>query len=399
MQAKASTLPFPKVGITLRIFDLFIEECGGRAALDGMTTSDVCERHLKPLTAPDGSSYCELKAKLHPRDIGIATVFISHAWKLAFLDVVDTLKYHFRHTSHSTILWFDLFSNNQHAAVDLDFGWWSTTFKSAIAKFGRTVVVLSPWYNPFPLLRAWCLYEIFCSIDCGSKLELAMTRLDEANFVQSVKEDSYVVLKMIGTINLEKSEAFNPADKDRIFDVVRSTVGFDALNSAIFERLRVWVIEAIEGAIESADTTSDQLLLKFGLASLLRQQGRFRESDAHFLNCIQEQRLLGDDAGVLARFLNGYGYALWSQNRFEEAEPYILESFDTRKLLLGLDNDDTLASLNTLCQLYRAQKRFDEAEPLSRDLVERRKKLLGEDHNNYLKSLHGYIYTFYLDII
>jgi tetratricopeptide (TPR) repeat protein len=390
MAAKASTLPFPKVGIKLSVFDVFIEECGGRAALDGLTTSDVCERHLKPLTAAGGISYCEMKAKLLPRDIATATVFISHAWKLAFLDVVDTLKHHFRHTSQSAVLWFDLFSNNQHAAVDLDFGWWSTTFKSAIAKFGRTVVVLYPWYNPFPLRRAWCLYEIFCSIDCGSKLELAMTRFDEANFVQSVKEESYVVLKMIGTINLELSEAFNPSDKDRIFDVVRSTVGFDALNSAIFERLRVWVIEAVENAIETADTPADQLLLKFGLASLLRQQGRFRESDAHFLNCIQEQRELGDDENLLARFLNGYGYTLWAQNRFDEAEPYILESFDIRKQLLGLDNDETLTSLNTVCQLYRAQKRFDEVEPLSRDLVERRKKLLGEDHSNYLKSLHGY---------
>jgi tetratricopeptide (TPR) repeat protein len=389
MEAKASTIPFPKVGITLRVFDMFIEECGGRDALAGLTTTEVCEGHLKPLTSSGATSYCELKAKLLPRDVATANVFISHAWKLNFLEVVDTLKYHFRHTARSTVLWFDLFSNNQHAAVDLDFDWWSTTFKSAIAKFGRTVVVLSPWLNPFPLRRAWCLYEIFCSLDSGSKLELAMTRADEENFVQAVKEESYAVLKMIGTINLELSEAFNPADKDRIFDVVRSTVGFDALNSVIFERLRVWVIEVIENAIEIASTPADQLLLKFGLASLLRQQGRFRESDAHFLNCIQEQRALADDINRLARFLNGYGYALWVQNRFDEAEAYVLESYEIRRELLGLDNDDTLTSMNTVCQLYRAQKRFDEAEPLSLDLVDRRKKLLGEDHNNYLKSLHG----------
>jgi hypothetical protein len=73
-------------------------------------------------------------------EVNAATVFISHAWKYTFLDVIDALVNHFQSTP-DIIIWFDLFSNNQHKAIDLDFHWWCNTFKSAIQAFGHTVMV------------------------------------------------------------------------------------------------------------------------------------------------------------------------------------------------------------------------------------------------------------------
>ena len=57
-----------------------------------------------------------------------------------FLDVVRALQYFFRE-NNEIVIWFDLFSNNQHLAVKNDFDWWSNTFKSAIESMGRCVVV------------------------------------------------------------------------------------------------------------------------------------------------------------------------------------------------------------------------------------------------------------------
>ena len=73
-------------------------------------------------------------------------MFISHAWKYQFLDVLDALQNYFE-PEPDIIIWFDVFSVNQHAdtEVDLDFDWWSHSFKSAIRDFGRTVMVLAPW--------------------------------------------------------------------------------------------------------------------------------------------------------------------------------------------------------------------------------------------------------------
>jgi hypothetical protein len=72
-------------------------------------------------------------------------VFISHAWKYPFLDVMDALRNYFR-SEPDIVIWFDVFSVDQHAEadVDLDFDWWSHSFKSAIKDFGRTVMVLAP---------------------------------------------------------------------------------------------------------------------------------------------------------------------------------------------------------------------------------------------------------------
>jgi hypothetical protein len=53
------------------------------------------------------------------------------------------------------MLWFDIFTINQHNTVTGDFLWWSTTFKSAIRSFGRTAMVLAPWQDSIPLTRAW----------------------------------------------------------------------------------------------------------------------------------------------------------------------------------------------------------------------------------------------------
>ena len=167
-------LPFPKNGVTLSYICEFFEACGGRANLEGLTTTEVNEKHVKLMTAPFQSSFCDMLTRQQQPAVGVATVFISHAWKYVFLEVIDALLHHFI-DKPSTIIWFDLFSNNQHKAVDLDFYWWSTTFKSAIEQFGHTVMVFAPWNDPIPLTRGWCLFELYCTVTTRSRFEVAMS--------------------------------------------------------------------------------------------------------------------------------------------------------------------------------------------------------------------------------
>ena len=49
-----------------------------------------------------------------------------------FLDVLDTLQNYFL-SDPDTLIWFDLFSVNQNQEVhQVDFTWWSTSFKLPI---------------------------------------------------------------------------------------------------------------------------------------------------------------------------------------------------------------------------------------------------------------------------
>ncbi len=122
----------PQLGIKLSLFEELAELWKCQVDdLSKLTTKDVCEQIVKPLTFQKKTSLTAQLADENNSGVGIASVFISHGWKMKFLDVLDALRFHFREKSKTEdiILWFDLFSNNQHECADFDFYWWCTTFK------------------------------------------------------------------------------------------------------------------------------------------------------------------------------------------------------------------------------------------------------------------------------
>ena len=56
-----------------------------------MTTNDVCFGIVKPATEHVRTSYAEMLSNTQPREVQKATVFVSHAWKYTFVNVVDAL--------------------------------------------------------------------------------------------------------------------------------------------------------------------------------------------------------------------------------------------------------------------------------------------------------------------
>eukprot|EP01041_Mallomonas_annulata_P004501 gene4501-8953_t len=190
LDTTTNQIPFPKIGVRISVFREFITDCGGESELMNLSTTEVCERFLKPLTYADGASYCEYYRRYgaDSQNVSDASVFISHAWKYNFMEVVTTLESHFQNTP-DIYIWFDLFSNNQHAGPSLDFTWWSTTFKSAIAQFHYTVMVLSPWHDPIPLTRAWCLFELYCTAETESRFEIAISSNEKSLFLTSMAEE------------------------------------------------------------------------------------------------------------------------------------------------------------------------------------------------------------------
>jgi tetratricopeptide (TPR) repeat protein len=327
-------LEFPETGVSLLQFDRFVEACGGPEALSGCSTEDVCQRFLKPLTLDKRESYCDALRSRGEEGVGIANVFCSHAWRYKFLDVVDALKYHFRGNEHDIIVWFDLFSNNQHIGPTLDFSWWTTTFKSAIASFKRTVLILAPWENPIPLTRAWCLYEIFCTIETQSTFEIAMCEAEESSFIRTIVKDFDSISQMMATVDARKSTAWNIADKERIFEVVSSTVGFDAVNSSVFRLLRDWLISTVRSRIgrgsspDGADANGDSTAaadLKVALAKIYRDQGLFADAEPLLLSAIESARsgpLLSsssEPAPRLVELMEEHAMLLYQQGKYEEA--------------------------------------------------------------------------------
>ena len=130
-------------GITLEGIRALINSCGGPVALTGLTTSQVCEGHMKPETAASGTSFC----LAFPAHAGPATVFVSHAWAYRFLKLIAALeawedKRLAAGATTPTFFWLDLYTNSQHGTAARPFEWWRDTFSSNVSAIGHTLLVL-----------------------------------------------------------------------------------------------------------------------------------------------------------------------------------------------------------------------------------------------------------------
>jgi hypothetical protein len=251
--------PFSLLGVHVSFFPSFIASCGGEIALASLTTTEVCERFVKPMTLQQRCSMCDLMRNSGSSEVGTAKCFISHAWKYRFLDVVQSILDYFCACSSAScdaFVWFDLFSNCQHDTCAKPFEWWVGTFSNAIKIMGSVLMILSPWNSPIPLTRAWCVFELYACESSGSVFDIAMTRSERQHFLDDLNADPIAFYNMyafihlhayerlfcdlsstirLSKVNCERSESFNPDDRLRIFECVRKTVGFAALDRTVFK--------------------------------------------------------------------------------------------------------------------------------------------------------------------
>ena len=89
-------------------------------------------------------------------------------------EVVDVMEqYALEHLD--VYFWFDLFTNDQNNVVDKDFDWFCKTFRGSIENIGEVLLVMSPWNDPTPIKRAWCLFEISSTLDMAATVKLTIT--------------------------------------------------------------------------------------------------------------------------------------------------------------------------------------------------------------------------------
>ena len=250
---------------------------------DKKTTTDVCNEIVIPETKDRACAYIALLEGLCDENgvpyVGEATVFVSHAWKYNFSIPLDVMMKHAEENPGS-YFWFDLFINNQNVASNLPYTWWTNTFQSSIESIGSVLLVLSPWNDPIPLTRAWCLFEILCSIrakTAGVQLHIALPSQEKIEFSRGIASDFECVLKALTDIQAEKAQAFKPTDRENIFTSIRDTVGFETLNEEVKTALRTWFLNTCIDAAETILRSSKQPTPEFAL--LISNLGLVMESD------------------------------------------------------------------------------------------------------------------------
>jgi hypothetical protein len=120
-----------------------------------------------------------------------------------------------------------------------------------------------------------------------------MSETEQAKFLSTIKADYDAVNRMIATVDVANSESTSQSDKEKIFEVVRSTVGFNTINSMIFEQLREWIVTTVKKAVMEAEIVGNEddiLILKEALAEIYRSHGKYTDADALYVECLEKRK-------------------------------------------------------------------------------------------------------------
>lgn len=394
METTATT--FPSLGVRISYFNDFIRIYGGKDALKGKTTNEICQGIVKNTTTTLKISWCEY---LHVQDpdhpfVGEANIFISHAWSYKFLEVVEALQDYFRGRENETVVWFDVFTVNQHKPLEIDF---FKSFQRAISRYQNTVVVFAPWNDPKPLHRAWCIWELYCTVVNNCELEIAMSGEQQLLFIQSIKNRGEEPLdQMLSNIDSAQSDCEKPEDRDRIHELVQQQIGFEGLNALIFRKMRDWAIKVAKETLRKEerrdDNISEQIKLRELIGTLYYHQGVYSTAEEYLVQTLEQTiRIFGQVDPFSCKVMNNLGLIYDKLGRYDEAENYFISCYASRSETLGRDHIDTLVSMNNLALLYVNQKEYTLAEPLHEECYQLAKDNLGEDHPHTLRYLNNLI--------
>jgi tetratricopeptide (TPR) repeat protein len=387
--------PFSTLGICFSKIDIVIDMLGGRQTLTGKTTSEVNDAFLKPLTKCSELSLCDqLITQPYKGLIAEANVFISHAWKYKFLDVMEAVELFVKHEGRradETVIWFDMYSNSQHQTGDRPFEWWRGVFINAIKKLGMVLMILDPWDKPITLTRAWCVMELLACESTQSRFAVSMSNTEGKRFAATVNSEGAVwnFHNMLSRVNTAKCEAFIDSDRQRIHEAVVQLLpnGFSSLDSMVLRVFEKWLLSYLKTRIATVTDVREILELKLSVAQLLRCQGSHDEALSIGNECLQRSHGPQLDSGYPIRCLSTLGDICREKCDYDAAEVHYKHCFEKSMGSLGYGHPLTFASINNLALLFKCKGKLREAGELLQCCSILQSKVLGSNHPNTLMSV------------
>ncbi len=370
-----------------------IDENGGEAAFEGLTTSNVKSNVIVRKTQATKLSLCAQLQQEGDARVQTATWFVSHAWQFKFLDLVMALEAFFA-DKPGAIIWLDLLSASQHATFSKPPEWWQQTFVSAIGQMGQMVMVMTPWDNPVSLTRAWCLVELFACRSSGSRFDVALPPSERTRFLKEIVSRGGAFFDMLSNVNTANSQCSREDDRQRIFAAVRGLDGgFTGLDRSVLKTMTEWLELQLQKQMQeaAADARQDEeCSMMDALGQFLRRKGEYDRALPLYQECLEKRnRIFGTDHPDTLTTLNNLAALLDRKGEYDRALPLYVECSEKRKRNFGEDHPDTLATLDSLALLFVHKGDYDRALPLYEECLEKRKRILGEDHPHTLTTLNN----------
>ncbi len=83
---------FSLLGLKWSHWAEFVDHCGGKSALKGLTVKQLYERFLQKVIDHYQCSYCELLRRNGHEGVGKANIYVSYSWDMDFLTVMESIE-------------------------------------------------------------------------------------------------------------------------------------------------------------------------------------------------------------------------------------------------------------------------------------------------------------------
>jgi eukaryotic-like serine/threonine-protein kinase len=128
----------------------------------------------------------------------------------------------------------------------------------------------------------------------------------------------------------------------------------------------------------------------FAAAYALWEQDRLEDARGFLSECIEgRRRSLGSEHSDTLHAIDAMGRLLSELQEQDQSEKYLREALDGRRNTLGDNHPDTLASVYHMGKFLFRQGRYTEAEQYFREDLESSQRLLGEDDPETLSAVHN----------
>lgn len=395
------------------------------ARTEDLTTSQ-CNRQFvrqesQGTNKPFINKYDGLKNKHGVPLVAPATVFVSHAWKYPFASIVaDCME---QHTADEpdAYFWFDLFTNDQNAVANKDFDWFCNTFKGSIRSIGQVLLVLSPWNDPLPVRRAWCLFEIANAIaESKVKFTINLPTSQIESMSSAVLKDSECLVQALTDIQAEKADATSKDDLKMIFNVIeKSEGGFAYVNEKVKMFLRTWYMSRLRQLLEKTPDEKELLLSTAHIAhdfgfipeamkyaeqglkiaesadagepyrmtiyntagNIFHTKGQLDKAvEYHAKSLNLKVKTFGEKHPSVATTYTNLGNVAQAMGNETKAMQFYNKSLAIKKATVGENTSEVASTLGNMGSLCNSKGKFGEAEKYLSQALAIQRKTLGEKH-------------------
>lgn len=148
-----------------------------------------------------------------------ADIFISYTNQTPLIQIINTLTdYVKKKKLNKLYIWFDILNVNQNITFDYSYKFFTKAYKKLIKSIDNTIVILTPWYEPYALSSIWVVYELIISIIENSSKDKILITLPPSERIalkNSLINTPETILSIIN-FKLQKTESLQFTHKPNI---------------------------------------------------------------------------------------------------------------------------------------------------------------------------------------